>query len=132
MGVLNPFWESKGYVDDKEFSTFCNQTVPLARMSKLIWNNNEQLTADIEFAHFGEKPLNDVTVVWNIETKEGNVVKSGSFKTDLPIGNLIEVGSIELPLNTFTDPTQLTLKVNIENTKIANSWHVWVYPSEKK
>ena len=132
VGVLNPFWESKGYVDDKEFSTFCNQTVPLARMSKLIWNNNEQLTADIEFAHFGEKPLNDVTVVWNIETKEGNVVKSGSFKTDLPIGNLIEVGSIELPLNTFTDPTQLTLKVNIENTKIANSWHVWVYPSEKK
>lgn len=132
VGVLNPFWESKGYVEDKEFSTFCNQTVPLARMAKLVWNNNEQLTADIEFAHFGEKPLNDVTVGWDIETKDGDVVKSGSFRTDLPIGNLIEVGSVELPLNTFTEPTQLTLKVNIENTKIANSWHVWVYPSEKK
>ena len=91
VGVLNPFWESKGYVEDKEFSTFCNQTVPLARMAKLVWNNNEQLTADIEFAHFGEKPLNDVTVGWDIETKDGDVVKSGSFRTDLPIGNLIEV-----------------------------------------
>lgn len=132
VGVLNPFWESKGYVDDKEYSQFCNQTVPLARMSKLIWKNNEQFKADIEFAHFGEKPLKGVNVLWNIETKDGKVVKSGSFKRDLPIGNVIEVGSIEYPLNTFSEPTQLTLKVNVENTKIANSWHVWVYPSEKK
>ncbi|MCD8268999.1 MAG: beta-galactosidase [Parabacteroides sp.] len=132
VGVLNPFWESKGYVDDREYSQFCNQTVPLARMSKLIWKNNEQFKADIEFAHFGEKTLHDATILWNIETKEGNVVKSGSFKRDLPIGNLIEVGSIEYPLNTFSAPTQLTLKVNVENTAIANSWHIWVYPSEKK
>ena len=129
---MNPFWESKGYVDDKEYSRFCNQTVPLARMSKLIWKNNEQFKADIEFAHFGEKPLKGANVLWNIETKDGKVVKSGSFKRDLPIGNVIEVGSIEYPLNSFSEPTQLTLKVNVENTKVANSWHVWVYPSEKK
>lgn len=132
VGVLNPFWESKGYVDDKEYSTFCNQTVPLARMSKLVWNNNEAFKANVEFAHFGEKPLNDVTVLWNMETKDGKTVKSGSFRSDLPIGNMIEVGSIEFPLNTFSDPTQLTLKVSVENTKIANSWNVWVYPSQKK
>ena len=132
VGVLNPFWESKGYVDNKEYSTFCNQTVPLARMSKLVWNNNESFKATIEFAHFGEKPLRNVTVRWGIETKEGDVVKSGFFKSDLPIGNLIEVGSIEYPLSEFSTPVQLTLKVNVENTEIANSWHVWVYPSQKK
>lgn len=132
VGVLNPFWESKGYVDDKEYSTFCNQTVPLARMSKLVWSNNESLKANIEFAHFGEKPLSDATVLWSIETKDGDVVKSGSFKADLPIGNMIEVGSVEYPLSAFPDPTQLTLKVSVENTRIANSWHVWVYPSTKK
>lgn len=101
-------------------------------MSKLIWNNNEQFKADIEFAHFGERPLQDVTVLWNIETKGGQIVKSGSFKRDLPIGNLIEIGRIECPLNTIPDPTQLTLNVSLENTKIANSWQVWVYPSTKK
>ncbi|UVQ45559.1 beta-galactosidase [Parabacteroides faecis] len=132
VGVLNPFWESKGYVDGKEYSEFCNQTVPLARMPKLIWNNNEQFKANIEFAHFGEKPLQDASILWNVETKEGNVVKSGSFRHDLPIGNLIEAGSIEFPLNTFTVPTQLTLKVNVENTEIANSWNIWVYPARKK
>lgn len=132
VGVLNPFWESKGYVDDKEFSTFCNETVPLARMEKLVWNNDETFKANLEFSHFGEKPLKDVTVLWNLETKDGKTMKSGTFKSNLPVGNLIEVGSIEVPLNTFTDPTQLVLKVEVENTKIANSWHVWVYPSVKK
>lgn len=132
VGVLNPFWESKGYVDDKEYSTFCNQTVPLARMSKLVWNNNELFKADIEFAHYGEEPLHDVTVLWYIETKDGEVIKSGSFKSDLPIGNLIEIGNIDCPLNNFLDPTQLTLKVSVKDTKIANSWHIWVYPSKKK
>ena len=132
VGVLNPFWESKGYVDDKEYSTFCNQTVPLARMSKLVWNNNELFKANIEFAHYGEEPLHDVTVLWNIETKDGEVVKSGSFKSDLPIGNLIAIGNIDCPLNTFLEPIQLTLKVNVKDTKIANSWHIWVYPSKKK
>lgn len=132
VGVLNPFWESKGYVDDKEFSTFCNETVPLARMEKLVWNNDETFKANLEFSHFGEKPLKDVTVLWSLETKDGKTVKDGTFKSDLPVGNLIEVGSIESPLNAFTDPAQLTLKVEVENTKIANSWHVWVYPSAKK
>ena len=52
VGVLDPFWEEKGYVDGKEFSSFCSQTVPLirfplrwklliseqSRFSRLNWN----------------------------------------------------------------------------------------------
>ena len=37
VGILNPFFESKGYVTPEEFRMFCNQTVPLARMKKLIY-----------------------------------------------------------------------------------------------
>lgn len=132
VGVLNPFWESKGYVDGKEYSEFCNQTVPLARMAKLLWTNDEQFKANIEFAHFGENPLQDATILWNVETKDGKIVKSGSFKHDLPLGNHIEIGEIEFPLNDFNNPTQLTLRINVENTNITNNWHVWVYPAKKK
>ena len=31
VGVLDPFWEEKGYVTPEEYSTFCNKTVPLVR-----------------------------------------------------------------------------------------------------
>ena len=132
VGVLNPFWESKGYVDDKEFSAFCNQTVPLARMSKLVWLNNEKFKADIEFAHFGENPIEDATILWHLEKLNGEEVGEGFFNTNLPIGNGIKVGSVDLPLNDFSEATQLTLKINVEGTPIANSWNIWVYPAEKK
>lgn len=132
VGVLSPFWDSKGYVDEKEYSMFCNQIVPLARIPKQILTNREQLKADIEFAQYGEKPLKDVNVVWSLEKKGGEVVKSGSFKCDLPIGGKMKAGSIEYPLDAFSEPTQLTLKAGIENTEFTNSWHVWVYPAEKK
>ena len=132
VGVLNPFWESKGYVDDKEFSAFCNQTVPLARMSKLVWLNNEKFKADIEFAHFGGNPIEDATILWHLEKPNGEEVGEGFFNTNLPIGNGIKVGSVDLPLNGFSEATQLTLKINVEGTPIANSWNIWVYPAEKK
>ena len=132
VGVLNAFWESKGYVDDKEYSQFCGQTVPLARMSKLIWKNDERFKAEIEFAHFGEKPMKESNIIWSVETKDGKVVQSGSFRKDIPLGNLIEIGNVEFPLEVFSDPVQLNLKVGIENTAIENNWNIWVYPSEEK
>lgn len=132
VGVLNAFWESKGYVSAEEYRQFCSQTVPLARMSKLIWKNDESLKADIEFAHFGEKPLQDAKILWSVETKDGTAIQSGSFRKDLPLGNQIEVGTIEFPLAAFTVPVQLTLRVSVENTAIMNSWNVWVYPSDEK
>ena len=57
VGVLNPFFESKGYITPEEFRMFCNETVPLARMQKMIYYNNESFNADIEIAHFGAQPI---------------------------------------------------------------------------
>ncbi len=131
VGVLDAFWEGKGYVDEKEYRMFCNHTVPLARLPKLVWNNDETFRADIEFAHFGEKPLSDARILWTVETKDGNVVKSGTFKRDLPIGNLIEAGTISFALDLFPSPVQLKLKVGIDHTEICNDWNIWVYPAKK-
>ncbi len=132
VGVLNALWGNKGYVDEKEYSQFCNRIVPLARIHKQVLTNNERLTADIEFSQYGEKPLKDVTVTWKLTNKKGETVKADSTKCDLPIGGGIRVGSIDWPMNMCADPEQLTLTVAVENTDITNSWHVWVYPSEKK
>lgn len=132
VGVLNPFWESKGYVDSIEFRSFCNQSVPLVRMPKIVWLNTEQLTADIEFAHFGEQPVKNATILWSLEEKCGSKVANGSFNIDLPIGNAIKVGSITCPLAEIDHPAQLVLKISVANTSVANSWNLWVYPTEKK
>ncbi|HEX2983963.1 MAG TPA: glycoside hydrolase family 2 TIM barrel-domain containing protein, partial [Ignavibacteriales bacterium] len=61
VGVLDPFWDEKGYVTAKEYTQFCNSTVPLARMSKFVFNSAEDLTASIETASFEQTPLEGVT-----------------------------------------------------------------------
>ncbi|MCK7517170.1 MAG: hypothetical protein MZV64_05340 [Ignavibacteriales bacterium] len=39
VGVLNPFFESKGYITPEEFRKFCNTTVPLARVEKHVFTS---------------------------------------------------------------------------------------------
>ena len=58
VGILSPFFESKGYVTPEEFRIFNNNTVPLARMKKMIWNGGETFEARVEVTHFGPEPMN--------------------------------------------------------------------------
>ncbi len=39
VGVLDAFWEEKGYISPEEYRRFCAPTVPLARLPKLIYKN---------------------------------------------------------------------------------------------
>lgn len=132
VGVLNPFWEEKGYVTGKEYSTFCNQTVPLVRFPKMVWLNNEKLEASLEMAHFGEKEMAEAPIVWTITTSALDTLQKGRFIQDLPLGNCIPIGKIQCDLSGIKEPAQLLVSVRLENTAIWNRWNIWVYPAIKK
>lgn len=128
VGVLDPFWEEKGYVSPEEYAHFCNQTVPLARFEKRVFLNNEKIKIDIEVAHFGEYALKDVVPIWKISNKKGNPVFDGKFKkTDIPIDNEIKLGEIKVDAENLTAPQKLVLTVEVSG--FSNSWDFWVYPS---
>ena len=128
IGVLDPFWEEKGYISPKEYKRFCNETVPLARIEKRVFVSNERIHAKIEVSHFGEKELSSVTPSWHIIDKHGNEMQKGKLSTtNIPWGNGIELGEISTTIST-TEPLQLTLEVEIAG--FSNSWDFWVYPSE--
>ena len=132
VGVLDAFWDTKGYVDGKGYSMFCNQTVPLIRFPKMVYLNTEKLNAPLEFAHFGKEPLKDARIVWRATTSDNRVVGQGSFVKDLPLDNCIQIGNIEMSFEQFTEPTQLTVSAEIENTPFKNQWNIWVYQATKK
>ncbi|HPR62539.1 MAG TPA: glycoside hydrolase family 2 TIM barrel-domain containing protein, partial [Prolixibacteraceae bacterium] len=52
VGVLDAFWDEKGYISAKEFSEFCNAVVPLARMNKFTFESDDTLKPLIEVANF--------------------------------------------------------------------------------
>ena len=132
VGVLDAFWEEKGYVSPEEYSTFCNQTVPLIRFPKMVWLNNETLNVPVEVAHFGEKSLQSANITWNISDQSGKKLSEGGFIKDLPVTNCIPVGNIDYPLSGIDRPTQLTVSVEVKEANNKNQWNIWVYPAKQK
>jgi len=129
VGVLDPFWEEKGYITAEEYSKFCNATVPLARIPKRVFLNNEATNVDFEVAHFGKENLINPDVRWSLSLNGGEVIREGKFEVnEIPIGNGIQLGRITLELSEITTPQKLKLTAYINDRD--NSWDLWVYPSE--
>lgn len=94
VGVLDVFWEEKGYIRPEEYRRFCNTTVPLLRLPKLIYTNQETLKGSLEVAHFGAAPLQETSTSWTLKTKDGKVVASGKLAhRPVGIGNCDPVGT---------------------------------------
>jgi hypothetical protein len=130
VGVVNPFWEDKGYVTAKEYSQFCNDVVPLSRMKKIIYENNEAFSDTIQIANFSSGSLNE-PVEWNIKNVDGKKLWKGTFaKKEIFIGNSFIAGEIKQSLSSIKEPGRFILTVNVGKYK--NTWDFFVYPSLKK
>ncbi|EMI55144.1 glycosyl hydrolase family 2, sugar binding domain protein [Rhodopirellula sallentina SM41] len=128
VGVLDPFWDQKGYISPQEFRQFCNETVPLARFDKMIFTSDESVQCEVEVAHFGEHEIDSAVSTWKVINDQGKSIREGTFgQTELRWGN-------GQPVGTFTEKfsvekaTQFQLQVNVAGFQ--NSWDFWVYPRE--
>ena len=131
IGILDAFWESKGYVTPEEFHRFNGPSVPLARMHNYVYRTNEQFQVPVEIAHYGEAPLIAAISQWRIVDIAGNTAAHGTLPTlDIPIGKNIKLGNVLLDLSTLKAPSEYRLVVGIAGTSIENSWNFWLYPAE--
>ncbi|MDD3079535.1 MAG: beta-glucuronidase [Paludibacter sp.] len=129
VGVLDAFWDEKGYETADKFRRFCNFVVPVIRTEKFVYRNNEQFSARVEIENFGKSKLKNIPVVWRIKDQYGLVLKSGLLnKTDIPVGNGFSPGELNLSLTEFTKPVKLNLEIALNGTDFVNDWDFWVYP----
>jgi hypothetical protein len=146
VGVLDPFWEEKGYVTAKEFRRFCNSTVPLARLKKRVFTTDEKLEAEVEVADFGATSRAGVSATWKVVTEANAVLASGLFVTkDTPTGScLFSLGRVSVDLKSVQAPLRCKLVVSVgpasslspspssgrqdAGPTFENDWDVWVYP----
>jgi len=127
VGVLDAFWEQKGYISAEEFSRFSNETVPLARMEKRIFSNQEEFIAEIEVSHFGSYPLIEPKINWEISDKDGQKIAGENLEIEkLRIDNCQKVGEIRYPLINIQEATKLHLKVFVNG--FSNGWDFWIFP----
>jgi hypothetical protein len=133
VGILNPFFESKGYITPEEFRMFCNETVPLARMQKLIYRNNEAFKTTVEVAHFGENPIEKAGIICQVTNEKGDTIHKEIFTKDrIEIGNCSEIGLYQMDLLDLKKAQKLTFEVRLANTPYKNHWDFWVYPAKQE
>jgi beta-galactosidase len=131
IGLLDAFWEPKGYVAPGEFRRFSGPTVPLARLKQRTFTTAETLTAGVELYHFGAQPLTQAAPFWEIVDASGLTVAAGDFPPrDVPIGKNIPLGRISLALDKLPAPAAYKLVVSFKgDTDAGNDWNFWVYPA---
>ncbi len=130
VGVLNAFYGEKGYITKKEFSRFCNSTVPLLKLSKFTWMNHETLTAEALLFHYGQKVLVLPKMKWEMLDPSGKIRQQGIFEPRLvPTGSTSSIGRLSIDLGNINKAGQFTIRLQVMGTNWMNEWPVWVYPS---
>ena len=142
IGLLDPFWESKGYVTPDEFKKFCHSTVPLARLKQRTFTTADKFEAPVEIAHYGPLPLDVSIAAWQILNSANAVVAEGSFAaTNIPVGKNFPLGNITADLAKLPAPAKYSLRVVIGQTShvrpglvgvlppFINDWDFWLYPT---
>ncbi|MFI6426922.1 sugar-binding domain-containing protein [Promicromonospora sp. NPDC050880] len=134
VGVLNPFWESKGYATAEEFARFCGPTVPLARLPRRVWSADEQIRFEVQVAHFGAGPL-EADVRWSVLDDGGAQLAAGTIAegTTIPVGNDTRFAPVQVP-PPASGAARLTLVVTVEDAsgdRFENDWGLWVYPPDE-
>lgn len=129
VGVLNPFTESKGIVTPEAHSKYCNAIVPLARLGKRVFTNDEIFSAEIDIANYSLTDILNAVPEWQLVDENNHpFIKGRLDKRDILKGGLTHFDKISIPLNNINEAVRLILKVSIPDEEIENTWDIWVYP----
>src|SRR5690554_8213214 len=78
VGVLDAFWDEKGYISASEFSACCNEGVPLVRLEQFTFGNSDVLDTWIEIANFSGQVIDPAEVSWQLHTEDGEIAGVGA------------------------------------------------------
>ena len=132
VGVIDPFWNSKGLISPEDFRKFCAPTVALLRFKKRVYYNDETFAGSAEVYNFSEASLKNAAVKWQLADAEGKILKTGMLKGK-SIGNngVFPVGEFTCALPVGDEPRKLTVRLTV-GKDIENSWDIWVYPRHQE
>jgi hypothetical protein len=130
VGLLDPFWDSKGFITPQQYRKFCGPTVPLLRMAKRTFTVDESFTADVEVSHFGPADLINADPAWTLRDEQGHTVSAAKLPTvTVPTGKVsLLSGKISVPLARVKAPAKLSVSVSLAG--FSNDWDIWVYPAK--
>ncbi|PWG80941.1 sugar-binding domain-containing protein [Pararcticibacter amylolyticus] len=131
VGILDPFWDSKGLVTPEKFREFCAPRVALLRYDKSAYFNDETFKGKAEVYNFSNSEIKNAKLKWWLTDDAGKVLKKGNLKTQtIANDNVSPIGEFSIALNGITVAQKLAVHLSV-NDQVKNSWNIWVYPKNK-
>ncbi len=113
VGILDAFWETKGYGEPEEFRNFCGDTVLLARCAGYVWKNTDRPVIPVEVCHYGKEDLEKGVILWRL-CREEEVLQSGRLRPEKILrGGNTEAGSIALDFGEIRENVKLRLELEL-------------------
>ena len=109
VGILDAFMDDKGIIGRDEWTSFCGDLVPLAEFEKYCWSEDELFHAHVKVANYTGEELNG----------------EGEYDVDKPVADLLD--GVKAPAR-----VELRLEAGTDHFQGANSWPIWVYPSDNE
>lgn len=132
VGILDPFWDSKGLVTPEKFRESCAPRVALLRYDKSVYHENEMFNGKAEVYNFSQSAIKNAKIRWTLTNDEGKVLRKGNLKTQtIANDGVYPVGEFAINLKGIKGPQKLTVNLFV-NQDIQNSWNIWVYPQHKQ
>ena len=131
VGVLNAFWEEKGYCEAQDFRRFCGETVLLARLPRRFFRENEKLEAVLDFYNYSDKINPKGEVVISLKDERGKVLSSQKIQSpEILTRGLNSLSPVSLSLEGLKAPARYTLEAEFPEARTLNNWDIWLYPKE--
>ena len=132
VGILDPFWDSKGLITPEKFREFCAPTVALLRYAKSSYFADETFTGKAEVYNFSQSGIKNAKIKWWLTDESGKTLRKGNLKTQsIGNGDVFPVGEFSFHLKEITTPAKLTVHLSVNN-QTNNSWNIWVYPRQEQ
>ncbi|MEI8342419.1 MAG: glycoside hydrolase family 2, partial [Verrucomicrobiota bacterium] len=133
VGVLDSFWQNKGFASPEQFREACAPVVPLALLPKRVFTSGDNLSIKVEGVNYSESPLHNITPVWTLVSGSGQPLLNGKLASvEIPIGAGVPLGEIQGTVPNVVKATEAVLQIRLQGTDRMNSWRIWIYPAASK
>lgn len=126
IGMMNAHLHPKpfDFAQPERFRTFFREALPLVLLPRCTWVNAEHLTAAVRIANYGKSDLTGIPA-WTL-IGDGIALRGVWPETTAIAGDLTDLGTLDVPLNSISGAQKLTLTIRFSGC--VNSYSVWVYP----
>lgn len=139
VGLLDPFWDSKGYVTPQELRRINSDTVVLARLDRYVFKNTDDITAEFEISNYSGKTYEGGHLHWSLIETAGDTgrrhIAHGEIPVDtVPAGELTKIGGVCIPLTEIRNSIPATIRTWFNDSEdrcvAVNEWPVTIFAGE--